>query len=190
VFARSSVCFQAIRLATVFLWSVATLTFATPAMALISVTVDITADVTGGATDCNAGSNGFSYDYTVTNFATAFPMLAFQIPLSNVGDVCNIVAPLGWSSSFNGTILIFQATSPNFELPAGGTQLAGFGLDSPLPGVDEVFTADLVNFQGNIISVPVDPLAPLRAPEPPPWSLFAVGAMGVALIRRQRRAAV
>jgi hypothetical protein len=136
------------------------------------------------------GSNGFRYNYTVTNFATAFPMRAFEIPLSNVGDVCNIVAPLGWSSSFNGTTLIFQSTSPNFDLPAGGTQLTGFGLDSPLPGVEEDFTADLVNFQGNILSVPVDPLAPLRVPEPPLWTLIAVGTMGVALIRRQRRVAI
>ena len=187
VFARFSVCFQAMRLMTVFLWSVALLTFAPPAMALISGTVDITADVTGGATDCAGGSNGFSYNYTVTNFATAFPMRAFQIPLSNIGDVCNIVAPLGWSSSFNGTSLIFQATSPSFELPAGGAQLTGFELDSPLPGIEEFFTADLVNFQGNIISVPVDPLAPIRAPEPPPWSLIAIGTIGAAFIRRRRR---
>ena len=186
---RSSACFRAIRLAIVLLWSAAALAFATPAMALISVTVDIAADVTGGASDCNGGSNGFSYGYTVTNFATAFPMRAFEIPLSNVGDVCNIVAPPGWSSSFNGTTLIFQATSPSFELPAGGTELTGFGLDSPLQGVEEDFSADLVDFQGNIISVPVDPLAPLRAPEPPLWSLVTLGAM-VAIIRRQRRVAV
>jgi hypothetical protein len=189
VFAQSSVCFRAVWLTTVFMWSVAMLTFATPAMALISATVEIAADVTGGASNCNGGSNGFSYNYTVTNFATAFPMTAFQIPLSNVGDVCNIVAPFGWFSSFNGTTLIFQA-SPTFELPPEGAQLTGFELDSPLPGVEENFTADLVNFQGNIISVPVDPLAPIRAPEPPPWSLIAVGAMGVALIRLQRRLAV
>ena len=191
VSARSNVCFKAIRLASVFLWSVATLIIATPAMALLSATVDITADVTGGATDCNGGSNGFSYDYTVTNFATAFPMSAFQIPLSNVGDVCNIVAPIGWSSSFNGTTLIFQASS-GFELQPGGSQLPGFKLDSPLPGVDELFTAELINvFQGNtIISVPVDPLAPVRVPEPPLWSLVAVGTMGVAFIRRRRRVVV
>jgi hypothetical protein len=187
--ARSSVYPQAIRLTTVLLWLVATLTFATPAMALLSGTVDIAADVTGGASDCNGGSSGFSYDYTVTNFATAFPMLDFQIPLSNVNDVCNIVAPLGWSSSFSGTTLIFQA-SLGFELPPGGAQLPGFELDSPLPGVDEFFTADLINFQGNIISVPVDPLAPIRVPEPALWSLIAVGTMGVAFIRRQRRLAV
>lgn len=190
VVAQSNVCFRATRLATVLLWSVAMLTFTGPAMALISLTVDISADVTGGATDCNGGSNGFSYNYTVTNLATAAPMLDFQIPLSNVGDVCNIVAPSGWFSSFTGTTLIFQATSPNFELPAGGTQLTGFELDSPLPGIEELFTADLVNLQGNIISVPVDPPAPLRVPEPPAWSLIAVGTMGAAFIRRQRRVAV
>ena len=190
VFARSSVCIKVVRRTTVLLSSATLLTFATPAMALISVTVEIAADVTGGASDCTGGSNGFNYNYTVTNFATAFPMTSFQIPLSNVGDVCNIVAPLGWSSSFNGTTLIFQATSPTFDLPAGGNQLSGFGLDSPLPGVEENFTANLINFQGNVISVPVDPLAPIRAPEPPPWSLIAVGAVGVTLIRRQRLVAV
>jgi hypothetical protein len=189
VFARSTVCFRAVRLTTVFLWSVATLTFTTPAMAILSETVDITAEITGSATDCNEGSNGFSYDYTVTNNASAFPMTAFQIPLSNIGDVCNIAAPLGWSSSFNGTTLIFQATSSNSYLPPEGAQLAGFELDSPLPGVDELFTADLLSFQG-IVSVPVDPLAPVRVPEPSVWSLITVGAIGVALSRRQRRAAV
>jgi len=188
VSARARVCFQAFRLTIALLCSVATLTFSTPAMALLSETVDITADVTGGVADCSGGSNGFSYDYTVTNNASAFPMTAFQIPLSNVGDVCNVAAPPGWSSSFNGTTLIFQATSSNSYLAPEGAQLAGFELDSPLPGVDEPFTADLLSFQG-IISVPVDPLAPVRVPEPPVWSLITVGAIGVALRLRQRRSA-
>jgi hypothetical protein len=189
---RAALCFRAMRLTTVLLWSLATLTFTTPAVALLSETVDITAEVTGGATDCNGGSNGFSYDYTVTNFATVFPMTGFQIPLSNVGDVCNIAAPLGWSSSFNGTTLIFQAISPIFYLQPEGAQLAGFEVDSPLPGVDELFTADLVSFHG-IISVPVDPLAPVRVPEPAPWSLIAGGLMALALTHlsdaRRRRTA-
>ena len=186
--AESNPRFSASWLATILLSSVAMLIFTEPALALISLTVDIAADVTGGANDCSGGSNGFNYDYTVTNMATVAPMISFQIPLSNVGDVCNVVAPFGWSSSFIGTTLIFQAISPNFELPAGGTQLAGFELNSPLPGVEEAFTAQM-DVQGTIVSVPIDPLAPLRIPEPPLWSLMGAGAMATALIRRQRPSA-
>jgi len=164
--------------------------FAKPAMALISVTVAITADVTGGASNCSGGSNGFNYDYTVDNEATAFPMVDFEIPLSNSGDVCNIEAPSGWDSSFNGNTLIFQAASSEFDLSPDGGQLVGFELDSSLPGIQEQFTADLLNSQGYLLSVPVDPPAPLQVPEPSTETLIAWGAIGAALFLRRRRVAV
>ncbi len=172
-----------------FAVSIALLFPTRPAAALISLTVDISANISGGASNCGGGSNGFSYDYTVTNLATAAPLIDFKIPLSSVGDVCNVQAPAGWSVAFDGNELVFAAESSGADLAADDNQLSGFTLDSPLPGTEEQFTADLLGSEGQTISVPVDPQAPVPAsvPEPSTLALLLFGLPGVAWIRRRGR---
>ncbi len=154
-----------------------------PALSLLALAHSASAAVTlTGTTMFDAGTNRFTYNYSVTNSASTEEIIQVTFPVSPTAALLGITAPTGFKLTYDtvGARVNFVWDDDDFTMQtfAPNSTVSGFAFTSPDgPGPVQFIASDINQDFTGFTTAPV--------PEP---SVMLLGLAAVPVLLRRRRA--